>query len=172
MTLELTIQAMFDEYPTLFQDRVDCLNHLFCVIGNGYKWINGELVDIDDNYSKSELKAFETHLVNGKAFQYNKMSFRDIERQYVKEAILERLTDEQKTPEVLKILDEKIEAGLTKPDNFPIEQSRAERWYFHSAGYCRDYAYLFNYPENIKPDWLAGIEETKKMLREDGYEVD
>ena len=39
MNVELTIQSMFDDYPTLFKDRADCLNHLFCVIGNGYEWI-------------------------------------------------------------------------------------------------------------------------------------
>ena len=45
MNVELTIQDCFDNYPGLFKERVDVLNHLFCVIGNGYDWKNGELVD-------------------------------------------------------------------------------------------------------------------------------
>lgn len=45
MTLEQTIQHMFNKYPDLYQTRKDCLNHLFCVIGNGYEWFNGQLVN-------------------------------------------------------------------------------------------------------------------------------
>lgn len=47
MTLEETIQEMYNKYPILFQERRDCLNHLFCVIGNGYEWENGELISCD-----------------------------------------------------------------------------------------------------------------------------
>lgn len=45
MKLEETIQEMFDEYPDLFQERWQCLDHLFCVIGNGYEWVNGVLIE-------------------------------------------------------------------------------------------------------------------------------
>lgn len=45
MTVETTIQRMFDRYPDLFSDRKECLNHLFCVIGNGYKWKRGQIVE-------------------------------------------------------------------------------------------------------------------------------
>lgn len=41
---------MFDNNPTIFKERTDCLNHLFCVIGNGYFWKNGELVE--ESYEK------------------------------------------------------------------------------------------------------------------------
>lgn len=51
MTAENTIQWMMDFYPDIYPTRKHCLNQLFCVIGNGYKWINGELVDTDkDEY--------------------------------------------------------------------------------------------------------------------------
>jgi len=53
MTAENTIQWMMDFYPELYPTRKHCLNQLFCVIGNGYKWINGELVDTDpDEFTK------------------------------------------------------------------------------------------------------------------------
>jgi hypothetical protein len=31
---------------------------------------------------------------------------------------------------------------------------------------------LFNYPDDIKQDWLDAIEECKQMLIEDGYDVE
>ena len=53
MTAQNTIQSMLDFYPDLYPTRKHCLNQLFCVIGNGYKWINGELVDADpDEFTK------------------------------------------------------------------------------------------------------------------------
>lgn len=53
MTAENTIQWMMDFYPDIYPTRKHCLNQLFCVIGNGYKWINGELVDADpDEFTK------------------------------------------------------------------------------------------------------------------------
>lgn len=65
MNVECTMQAMFNDYPDLFQSRTDCLNHLFCVIGNGYEWRNGELV-----CGNEKEKDYERLLVNGKAFQH------------------------------------------------------------------------------------------------------
>ena len=51
MRAEDTLQFMFDFYPNLFPTRKHCLDHLFCTVGNGYKWKNGELVE-DDEYTK------------------------------------------------------------------------------------------------------------------------
>lgn len=52
MRVEDTLQYMADFYPDIFPTRKHCLNHLFCVIGNGYEWVNGELVDDDSKYEK------------------------------------------------------------------------------------------------------------------------
>lgn len=51
MRAEDTLQFMADFYKGLFPTRKHALNHLFCTIGNGYEWINGELVE-DGEYEK------------------------------------------------------------------------------------------------------------------------
>ena len=57
MRAEDTLQYMADFYSEIFPTRKHCLDHLFCVIGNGYEWINGELVETDSIYMKRyELK--------------------------------------------------------------------------------------------------------------------
>ena len=43
--------------------------------------------------------------------------------------------------------------------------------YFFLAGYCKRYAYLFNYPEDIKPDWKNAIDKCKRLLKEYGYDL-
>ena len=48
MRAEDTLQFMADFYPSIFPTRKHCLNHLFCTIGNGYRWVKGELVEKDD----------------------------------------------------------------------------------------------------------------------------
>ena len=45
MTVKDTVTKSLLEYPLLFLNSLDVYNHLFCTIGNGYDWIDGELVD-------------------------------------------------------------------------------------------------------------------------------
>lgn len=53
MTAENTLQWMMDFHSDIYPTRKHCLNQLFCVVGNGYEWIDGELVDTDpDEFTK------------------------------------------------------------------------------------------------------------------------
>ena len=56
MTAESTLQWMMDFYSDLFPTRQRCLDHLFCTIGNGYEWVNGELVCEDQLTKRYEMK--------------------------------------------------------------------------------------------------------------------
>ena len=160
MTVELTLQAMFDRYPMLFKERSDCYNQLFCVLGNGYEWYNGELVSLDKDYDEATLRAY---LVDGKAFQHNKLSIRGVFQYYYEHS-------------------SRASEGSGKevnfdqfPDDVFYTKPRRERWYFYypddTIHYLKEYVPLFNIPEDVKPDWAAAIEECKQMLREDGFEV-
>ena len=55
MTAENTMQWMMDFYPEIYPTRKHCLNQLFCVIGNGYKWVNGELVEKDSKSNRYKM---------------------------------------------------------------------------------------------------------------------
>lgn len=52
MRVEDTLQYMADFYKDAFPMRKHAINYLFCVVDNGYKWVNGELVDDRDKYEK------------------------------------------------------------------------------------------------------------------------
>ena len=45
MSPENTIKECLLYYPKLFGNRADVMGHLFLTIGNGYSWVNGELVE-------------------------------------------------------------------------------------------------------------------------------
>lgn len=120
MKLEETIQEMFDNYPILFHNRIDCLNHLFCVIGNGYDWMDGELVDED-------AKDIKNNLIDGKAFQHN------------------------------------------KDDYFNMFRTKNNKVFIYPL--CKEYSYLFNFPQDIKNDWIMGASEMFNFICEE-VEID
>lgn len=175
MNVELTIQEMYNEYPTLFVDRVDALNHLFCTIGNGYDWKNGELVSSGYSYpKKKDIEKLKNDLVDGKAFQHNKLSLRGQHQYYINQRTTEeteRLAERSKMS-VKDFLDCEQFLLRAYPDDKYHSYPKNMRWYFYLGDYCKNFAYLFNYPKNIKPDWLAAIEETKQYLKEDGYDLE
>lgn len=176
MTVELTIQAMFDNYPILFKERADCLDQLFIVVGNGYKWEKGELVSREYSYNTNQLRELQARLVDGKAFQHNLMSLKaeaiyydQLRQAEGKRDLLEDLYPKDKA----KQIRESRIASL--PDNVYHKYPRKERWYCAqkdptgklSIILSKSFAKLFNYPNDIKSDWLAAIEETKQLLIED-----
>lgn len=171
MTVELTIQHLFDICPELFKERADCLNQLFCTIGNGYEWKYGELVPVKD--VPEDKKKLKKHLVNGKAHQHKKLSLRATSLSYLSLGYFDEFMKAHNVT-----VEEMIERINKKPDDVYHEKPRAKRWGFcvdipghEKIDYHKDTAFLFNTPQDIKPDWAKAIAECKAMLREDGYDV-
>lgn len=136
MQVEDTIQFMADFYPSLFPTRKHALNHLFCTVGNGYEWIDGELVDNDDEYEQRyKLKKHIKKATFKNDTYWNKMS-----QLYIK---LNKETGREIPPE----------------------------YQFHWKTPDKQYWKLYNYPDDIKPDWKAAIEECKQLLEKDEIKV-
>lgn len=51
MTPKDTIKSSVLNYPLISQTNGEIQHHLFIVVGNGYEWVNGELVDEYTNQS-------------------------------------------------------------------------------------------------------------------------
>ena len=136
MKAEDTLQYMTDFYPDIFPTRKHCLNQLFCVICNGYEWINGELVDKNNKYEKR----YKLRKSIKKAEFENEQAWIDNNKFYTK-------------------LYEGEESKIPWKYNF--------KWY----PLYKDYAKLYNYPEDIKDDWKALLEECKQLLITDGIDV-
>jgi hypothetical protein len=47
MTAQDTIYVQLASYACIFPNRGAALNHLFCVLGNGYQWEDGQLVHVE-----------------------------------------------------------------------------------------------------------------------------
>ena len=181
MNVELTIQNLFDNYPCLFKERADALNQLFCTIGNGYVWEDGELVMNVPLSSNAEL--LDSRLVDGKAFQHNKLSLRAEAQFYEQDRIKNGWYEDWKSRypeddiEKMKIVRQKTIEKLPN-DVYYREPERKKRWGFfinipnhHRVDFCEKSAFLFNYPDDIKPDWKNAIEECRRLLIEDGFKL-
>lgn len=137
MRAENELQWMMDFFPEIFPTRKHCLDHLFCVIGNGYEWENGELVDNDSEYKHRYKMLVDVDRATSRNEEFwNQMS---------------------KTEQELSV---EIEGYVPR-----------NRYVFKWYPLCKEFSYLYNYPENIKPDWKALLEECKQLLITDGIEV-
>lgn len=136
MRAEDQLQYMADFYPELFPTRKHALNQLFCVLGNGFDWINGELVDDDSKY----VKRYKLRKPVERAELPNEQSWLDMNKFY---------------KELYKGEENKI------PWKYDFE------WYDLS----KDFANLYNYPDDIKSDWKELLEECKALLIADGIKV-
>ena len=132
MRAEDTLQFMMDFQGDLFYNRQKCLNQLFCTIGSGYSWVDGELVE-DSLDTKTLLSRWK---------------------------LVTPIEHAEPTWGV-------SELGKMKEDILKRRDIKDQKWYPLS----KEYSYLYNYPDDIKPDWKALIEECKQMLIDDGIEV-
>ena len=44
MTVRDTVIDMIRRHPLITKNKVDAYDHLFMTVGNGYEWVDGELV--------------------------------------------------------------------------------------------------------------------------------
>lgn len=142
MKAENTLQIMMDFQGDLCYTRQKCLDHLFCTVGNGYEWRDGELVEIDEDERLKRYKLVEDIKHAEPAKMIEKFG---LEHERMVE--MKILSKASTNPKMLNLLP---------PKWYPISEK---------------YSYICNYPKDIKPDWLALINECKDMLKADGIEV-
>ena len=160
MKPERTLQKMYDEYPQLFPTRHHALDHLFCVIGNGYEWKKGELVDYKElYYYDSELdELVEIPFEN------------DDESDIVSKS---PMTDEEYEIEHQKWIEERVDLKcrfnkrITREEALKVTLENCHKWYPIS----KNHSYICNLPDDITPEWKSLAEECKEMLKKDGIEL-
>lgn len=57
--LDRLVRELLFRFPPIFRTRWDVLRHLFLVIGNGYEWVDGQLVAVVDREEFDEQQARE-----------------------------------------------------------------------------------------------------------------
>jgi len=147
MTVETTLQDMYDNFPDLFSTRQECYNHLFCIVGNGYCWKWGQIVEdvygLEENEKLHEDDYLHPKVLKAVQSIYNIKMKQDEDRELHE---LKRLND---------LEDYNIDIGKYDPNK--------PHW-----SRISQYSLINEIPFNIKPDWKQAAIECFKILENDG----
>lgn len=152
---ETAIWTLIYYHPTFISNRTQALNLLFCTIGTGIEWVDGELKDtIDDNYlnrRENSINSFE-HDFCEKAYT-NTFSKRPIMLDHLRRKDVERMRAyafyENTCAQYVWDNIEKLVTTLGPPK------------YFYPV--C-NYSNLMSIPKKTKPGWRALAIETCELI--------
>ena len=147
MTIKDTIKSMIITYPRIFPTKLSIYNHLFLTNGNGYEWIDGELVSKDDIEDFTIENGLD--ILFNDEFQYELLS-NYLEITSDKEDIINYFKRRNKEKfELAKVI-----VNYEKIINEKLYLTDEEELY----PLCK-YAKILNIPDNIKDDWKDAIKE-------------
>ena len=161
MKPERTLQKMYNEYPNLFPVRQRVLDHLFCVIGNGYSWHNGEVVHDNDLYIWDN--NIERFIIDP---DYKIDEEPDIistppktEEEYMKEKEEWRM--------LLATMRHRHHPETSIEEHYKELEHNFHKWYPLS----KEHSLIYTVPDDVTPEWKALVEECKELLLKDGIEI-
>lgn len=154
MKPERTLQRMYDEYPKLFPTRQQALDHLFCVIGNGYSWYKGEIVADDELFILDDELDYEADERPDIVSTSPKT-----EEEYAKKM-------EEWVMSLAKS-NYRVRPEISIEEHYKNLKNNFHKWYPLS----KDYSLIYNVPDDVTPEWKALVEECKELLRRDGIEI-
>lgn len=142
-SLEFRIKTNALVYPDIYGMRQYAINHLYLVLGNGYDWWDGMLID---KCQEEKVLEVEKMVLSGRSNE-------DINAylETVKEPLQRTLDDLVKTM--------KKHGMDTKDLETPIHELRPLTIYCVSER-CA----IMELPDYIRPDWLAGAEEAVHLM--------
>src|SRR5271157_4019207 len=146
-TFKQTLKYCMLTYPTIFPSPLHVLRHFFCVIGNGYGWIDGELVDCfckDINVTKMKYREREEDLTIGVP-------------EFVIARTGMRLRDQAELVQ-MKWVEENIDAIVEANPTNSYFGDQCNGCYF-TRSISLEYAKAFTFPDNIKQDWAEALHE-------------
>lgn len=150
---EETFKARYENWPTLYRNRLDIINHLFFVIGGGDDWLNGGIINTSP---ESHLKYLSERTDPVKIAEGNARNERS--RQTLEKY---RGTPEAEMPwykSIEMMVDREGDGSVGPlPDN-----GKPRDFYPISEGYSN----ICLVPDDVRDDWLAVAYEAAVLLRD------
>ena len=185
MKVKDAVKASIMLYPTIHKTKLDVYEHMFLVIGNGYDWVNGELVA--EKRVPTVQKAIEKELNDN--FQYDIIKDYSISWNLTEFAIevqgegklIDESTKDSITEKYAQIITDRFKTHLEKKNRNIQIILNAKKIAEEELHYAEDpetaemakfvnetielyplsekYSYLLNTPDDIKDDWRDAIIE-------------
>jgi ferritin len=159
MTIKDTIKSMVITYPVLFPTKLELYNHLFLTNGNGYEWIDGELV------SEGDIKDVSIEDGLDKLFndQFQYVLLNDYLKVVSKEEFIINLCKQKNEDPIVNYFKRKNEEKLTLVKRIiNYKNITNEKLYVTDEvilyPLC-EYSQILNVPDDIKDDWKDAIKE-------------
>ena len=193
MTVKDTLIDMLVRYPSIFENKWKCYHHLFSCYGNGYDWYNGELVEFifakrgkdEDGYPRKIVPTLAKLGIKKRSIP--ERVYREMEDftpvftttfdrlPEMKRSSAEKLFDEVilNLPEDIrekflngKTREEYIESHINAPNivSSLLEPGETEKDYLMKTQ-CKEYSYVYNYPDNMTEDWAVARQEWEDYLK-------
>lgn len=151
-----TIFQMLTRYPSLFGNRADCFVQLFLTNGNGYDWVDGELIDVFEFVKFApDFKDEEEEIRKEK----EKDSFDWDEEHYNHTRLRVRRNNTR-----IQFAIDNIDLMMNESLMFYSESRRV-----HYSGW--DFCPLMAVPEDVKDDWKEAVLECMSSLHPFIYQV-
>jgi hypothetical protein len=163
-TVDTTIRNLFLFAPLLHKSRTDSLHYLLCVIGNGYGWLNGELV-------RGDTRPLPSWTEEGERARAEK-NITEMLGRYDNHEYAEAVRAALETG-----LEEEIIASKAVLDNLDIivSQKYVRSQEQDATDYALDiypqsgYAALMNIPDDVTDDWRAACDEMRAIAVTHGW---
>ena len=161
MKLKTLTKHLLMQWPTLFRNALDVYNHLFYVVGNGYEWKNGILVQSGFR-TKTKMQCIKEYV--NESFDYVKRmqkEFIELTNDFNKEH-MENVRIKHYKTSIQNILNgiELIENADIHSDDFRMREG------FMFYPIYEGYSKCTTIPDDIQPDWLEGINKINKIKEE------
>lgn len=147
-----TVKQIMATYPSVNENVVDVYNHMFLTIGNGFDWVDGELVS--DTLSKTDCSTCCTDkLLDNLTSCIKAIST-------VNTPVRERLIDKtfanyKKVLSTITLMENSI-------CNMSIPQDTEEPFRFSEL---HKYSELANLPDDIKIDWMCAAKRFVEFIK-------
>lgn len=150
-TVHETVRSVIYNFPERFANRTQVLHHLFVHIGNGYEWVNGELVLKDPllrDYTDEEIVL---QMPPDILEMFKAVAAESDEKAAMVESVLAEARAGGEKRLAIRHDADRL-ADTPGPLDGPVYQP------------CEEYAYLLNAPKDIAPDWAAAREEIAAVV--------
>lgn len=169
MNLKDSVINSMREYPSISGNKLDVYDHLFLTIGNGYDWVNGELIEpsnekpnvisIEDAIDNLFNDEYRIDLTTDRMFFYIGELNKD--EKVVKESLQYDLKRYAQNVKTIINAEKLVNQSLFEIEPIiSLEGLEPECILYPLSKYSK----IMNIPDDIKPDWLDGIKELMDYL--------
>lgn len=159
-SLKDTIRYSMLEYPTLHVNPVDVCEHLFCIIGNGYEWRDGELVDKftapeePPTWVQRLLNLFRYTTKGGMKYPEPNERIAKMDPEYIRYSGI--LLKEDAEFVRMQWTENNIDA-IIEASPLAVYFGDHPNGHYFLKGICPEYAKAFTFPDDIKEDWGVAL---------------